>query len=70
MKNYGCVMESEKRFLLVHVKAKDYNEAYIEFTRLSYAIGILEHFKIVEVVETTEQGIFPSYAKIIRVREK
>ena len=70
MKKYECVMESEKRFLLVHVKAKDYDEACIEFTRLSYAIGILEHFKIVAVVETTEEGVFPSFAKIVRVREK
>ena len=59
-----------KKFLLVHVKAENYNEACIEVSKLAYAIGILEHFKIIEVVETTEAGVFPSFAKIIRVRDK
>ena len=70
MKNYSAVFESEKRFLLVHVKASDYNNAYIEFTRLSYAMGGMEHFKINEVIETKDEGVFLSFAKIIRVREK
>ena len=56
--------------MLVHVKAENYNEACIEVSKLAYAIGILEHFKIIEVVETTEAGVFPSFAKIIRVRDK
>ena len=70
MKKYECVMENEKKFILIHVRAENESDAYIRFCELKYALAMLEEFRIIELVETTEQGIFPSYAKIIRVREK
>ena len=70
MKNYECVMESEKKFILVHVRSKNGADAYTRFCELKYGVDMLEKFRIVELIETTEEGIFPSFAKIIRVREK
>lgn len=70
MKNYSAIFESDTKFLLVNIKAEDYNEACLGFSRLSYAMGVLEHFKIIEVIETKEEGVFLSFAKIIRVRVK
>ena len=70
MKNYSAVFESDTKFLLVNIKAEDYSEACLGFSRLSYAMGVLEHFTVNEVIETKEEGIFLSFAKIIRVRVK
>lgn len=78
MKNFECVMESEKKVILVRTKAMDIDEAGEKFIELAYAISRLEDFKIIDEIieireswEKLERGeIFPTNPKIIRVREK
>ena len=78
MKNFQCVMESEKKFLLVRTKAKDIDDAGEKFSSLAFAISRLEDFRIIDEIieireswEKIENGeIFPTNSKIIRVREK
>ena len=70
MKNYSAIFESDTKFLLVNIKAENYSEACLGFSRLSYAMGILEYFTVKEVIETKEEGVFLSFARIVRVREK
>ena len=71
MKNFECVMESEKKFLLVHVKSENIQDANIKFCELAYAISRLEDFKIIEIRESWDgSNYFSKNAKIIRVREK
>ena len=70
MKNYECIMESEKKFALVCIKSESFEEANISFCELVYGISRLEDFKIIEIKEALSEGYFPSIPKIIRVREK
>ena len=70
MKNYECIMESEKKFALVCVKSESFEEANISFCQLVYGISRLEDFRIVEIKESVTDGYFPSIPKIIRVRNK
>lgn len=70
MKNYDCVLESEKKFALACIKSESFEEANISFCELVYGISRLEDFRIVEIKESVNEGYFPSVPKIIRVREK
>ena len=70
MKNYDCVLESEKKFALACIRAENFDEANISFCELVYGISRLEDFRIVEIKEALSEGYFPSIPKIIRVREK
>ena len=79
MKSFQCVMESEKKFLLVRTKAKNIDDAREKFSGLAFAISTsLEDFRIIDEIieireswEKIENGeIFPTNSKIIRVRDK
>ena len=70
MKNYDCVLESEKKFALACIKSESFEEAYISFRELVYGISRLEDFRVVEIKESINDGYCPSVPKIIRVREK
>ena len=73
MKNYECVMESEKKVILVRTKAKNIDDAGEKFSNLAFAISRLEDFRIIdEIIEIRKSNgeILPTNSKIIRVREK
>ena len=73
MKKYECVMESEKKVILVRTKAKNIDDAGEKFSNLAFAISRLEDFRIIdEIIEIRKSNgeIFPTNSKIIRVREK